>query len=38
MTQTFDEFLDEYLSEQDETVRTEYKKAKKELKQKLLEK
>jgi hypothetical protein len=29
--QKFDEFLDEYLSEQDETVRSEYEKAKKEL-------
>ena len=27
--QKFDEFLDEYLSEQDETVRSEYEKAKK---------
>lgn len=32
MTQTFDEFLNEYLNEQDETVRTEYEKAKEELK------
>lgn len=31
MTQTFDEFLNEYLSEQDETVRAEYEKAKEEL-------
>ena len=30
--QKFDEFLDEYLNEQDETVRAEYKKAKEELK------
>lgn len=37
MTQTFDEFLDKYLNEQDETVRAEYKKAKEEL-EKLLEK
>lgn len=29
--QKFDEFLDEYLNEQDETVRTEYEKAKEEL-------
>ena len=35
--QKFDEFLDEYLSEQDETVRSEYEKAKKELED-LLEK
>ena len=28
----FDEFLSEYLDEQDETVRTEYEKAKEELK------
>lgn len=32
MTQTFDEFLNEYLSEQDETVRAEYEEAKEELK------
>ena len=31
MTPTFDEFLNEYLSEQDETVRAEYEKAKEEL-------
>lgn len=31
MKQTFDEFLDEYLNEQDETVRAEYEKAKEEL-------
>ena len=31
MTQTFDEFLDEYLNEQDETVRSEYEKAKEDL-------
>lgn len=37
MTQTFDEFLNEYLSEQDETVRAEYEKAKEELEE-LLEK
>ena len=36
--QKFDEFLDEYLNEQDETVRSEYEKAKEELKTKLLEK
>lgn len=35
--QKFDEFLDEYLNEQDETVRFEYEEAKKELKE-LLEK
>lgn len=35
MTQTFDEFLSEYLDEQDETVRAEYKKAKEELKEEL---
>lgn len=29
--QKFDEFLDKYLNEQDETVRFEYKKAKQEL-------
>ena len=29
--QKFDEFLDEYLNEQDETVRSEYEEAKKEL-------
>lgn len=32
MTQTFDKFLSEYLDEQDETVRTEYEKQKKNLK------
>ena len=32
MTQTFDEFLSEYLDEQDETIRAEYEKAKEELK------
>lgn len=32
MTQTFDKFLSEYLDEQDETIRTEYEKAKEELK------
>ena len=32
MTQTFDKFISEYLDEQDETVRTEYEKAKEELK------
>lgn len=37
MTQTFDEFLDEYLNEQDETFRSEYKKAKEDLED-LLEK
>ena len=37
MTQTFDEFLNKYLNEQDETFRSEYKKAKKELEE-LLEK
>ena len=37
MTQTFDEFLNKYLNEQDETVRAEYEKAKEEL-EKLLEK
>ena len=31
MKQTFDEFLDEYLNEQDETVRAEYEKVKEEL-------
>lgn len=31
MKQTFDEFLSEYLNEQDETVRAEYEKAKEEL-------
>lgn len=30
--QTFDEFRDEYLNEQDETDRAEYEKAKEELK------
>lgn len=29
--QKFDEFLDEYLNEQDETVRSEYEKAKEDL-------
>lgn len=29
--QKFDEFLDKYLNEQDETFRSEYKKAKEEL-------
>lgn len=29
--QTFDEFLNEYLDEQDKTVRAEYEKAKEEL-------
>ena len=38
MKQTFDEFLDKYLDEQDETVRAEYEKAKEELKKELLEK
>lgn len=37
MTQTFDKFLSEYLDEQDETVRTEYEKAKEDLED-LLEK
>ena len=37
MKQTFDEFLDEYLNEQDETFRSEYKKAKEDLED-LLEK
>ena len=37
MTQTFDEFLNKYLNEQDETFRSEYKKAKEELEE-LLEK
>lgn len=37
MTQTFDEFLSEYLDEQDESVRSEYEKAKEELEE-LLEK
>lgn len=36
--QKFDDFLDKYLNEQDETVRTEYEKAKEELKKELLEK
>lgn len=36
--QKFDEFLSEYLDEQDESVRSEYEQAKEELKQKLLEK
>lgn len=35
MTQTFDEFLNKYLNEQDETFRSEYKKAKEELKEEL---
>lgn len=35
--QKFDEFLDEYLNEQDETFRSEYKKAKEDLED-LLEK
>lgn len=35
--QKFDEFLNKYLNEQDETFRSEYKKAKEEL-EKLLEK
>lgn len=35
--QKFDEFLDEYLNEQDETVRSEYEKAKEDLED-LLEK
>lgn len=30
--QKFDEFLNKYLNEQDETVRAEYEKAKEELK------
>lgn len=38
MMQKFDEFLNEYLDEQDKTVRAEYKKAKEELKEELLEK
>lgn len=29
--QKFDDFLDKYLNEQDETVRSEYEEAKKEL-------
>lgn len=33
--QKFDEFLNKYLNEQDETVRAEYKKAKEELKKNL---
>lgn len=33
--QKFDDFLDKYLNEQDETVRVEYKKAKEELKEEL---
>ena len=37
MKQTFDKFLNEYLDEQDETVRAEYEKAKEELKKELLE-
>lgn len=32
MTQTFDEFISEYLKEQDESVRSEYEQAKEELK------
>ena len=35
--QKFDEFLDKYLNEQDETFRSEYKKAKEDLED-LLEK
>ena len=35
--QKFDDFLDKYLNEQDETVRSEYEKAKKDLED-LLEK
>lgn len=35
--QKFDEFLNKYLNEQDETVRSEYEKAKEELEE-LLEK
>jgi hypothetical protein len=31
----FDEFLNKYLDEQDETVRSEYEKAKEELKEEL---
>ena len=31
MTQTFDEFLSEYLDEQDESIRAEYEQAKEEL-------
>lgn len=31
MRQTFDEFLSEYLDEQDESIRSEYEQAKKEL-------
>lgn len=38
MKQTFDEFLDEYLNEQDETVRAEYEKAKEELKKRTIRK
>ena len=37
MTQTFDEFLSKYLDEQDESVRSEYEKAKEELKTKAKE-
>ena len=33
--QKFDDFLDKYLNEQDETFRSEYKKAKEELKEEL---
>jgi hypothetical protein len=32
MKQTFDEFLSEYLDEQNESVRSEYEQAKEELK------
>ena len=32
MKQTFDEFLSEYLDEQNESVRLEYEQAKEELK------
>ena len=38
MIQTFYEFLNKYLDEQDENVRAEYEKAKEELKEELLEK
>lgn len=31
MKQTFDEFRDEYLDEQDESIRAEYEHAKEEL-------
>ena len=37
MKQTFDEFLNEYLNEQNETVRAEYEKAKEELLEKYSE-